>query len=337
MKASLKMQLNSALVLASVIAMSAPAFAQTEQSAETTTKVEKVTPNQVAKKAGEADVDEVITNRKLRAETGAKSKYSFSTTLGYSGGTVNNPGSAVRPNISSTVYVPANASLSGTLGMKYKISSLQSISADVGITSYTPFHSGQEKSLKDRTTIADPSLTYQVVYQAAGIQNVSALSLGYTTNKKYRETVGQVAGISFGQTAIYDFGGSVWSVGLAGELGYTAFDKDRNIATVDEDDNGVKTPSTLGKQQGDYSIALYPFAEVNISESLNFRTVFRPWVFEHNRSSNFGEISRATYTQSVGLGISVTRDIYLYPNVQFAPLNLKADRTNVGLSLNLNI
>ena len=329
MKASLKMQLNSALVLASVIAMSAPAFAQTEQSAETTTKIENVTPNEVAKKAGEADVDEVITNRKLRAETGAKSKFSFSTALSYSGGTINNPGSAKRPNIASTVYVPQDASLSGSLGMKYKISSLQSLSADVGITSYTPFHGGQTKSLQDRTTIADPSLTYQTVYQAAGIQNVSALSLGYTTNKKYRETVGQVGGLSFSQTAIYDFGGSIWSVGLAGEAGYTAYDKSKTDLDADGE--------LLGKSQSDYYVALYPFAEVNISESLNIRTVFRPWIFEHARSEAFGDIARAPYTQSVGIGVSVTRDIYVYPNIQFAPLNMSADRTNVGLSLNLNI
>jgi hypothetical protein len=41
--------------------------------------------------------------------------------------------------------------------------------------------------------------------------------------------------------------------------------------------------------------------------------------------------------QSAGLGISVTRDIYLYPNVQFIPEDVRSDRTNVGVSANINL
>lgn len=326
----MKMQLNSALILASVLALSTQAHAQSEtQSAETKAKMENVTPNQPAKKPGEADVDDVITNRKLRAETGSKSKYSFSTALSYNGGTINNPGSASRPNIASTVYVPLRAALSGTIGGKYKISSLQSLSADVGIKIYKPFHKDDKVSFKDRTTVADPSLTYQVVYQAAGIQNVSSITGTVTTDSDVKDQTGQLGTVAFSQTAIYDFGGSAWSVGLAGEAGYNAFNKDKYDVLADG--------SRMGEQQSDYYLALYPFAEVNISDKLNLRTVFRPWIFEHVRSESFGNIGRAPYTQSIGLGISVSRDLYLYPNVQFAPLNLQADRTNVGLSVNLNI
>lgn len=324
------MQLNALILAAGVLALSTPVHAAEEtQSAESKAKIEAVAPNAPEKKAGEADVDDVITNRKLRAETGAKSKYSFSTALSYSGGTLKNPGADVRPNISSTVFVPLQPALAGSLGGKYKISSLQSLSADVGIKIYKPFHSDAKKNFRERTTVADPSLTYQVVYQAAGIQNVSSVSLGVTTDSAYRDSIGQVGSIGLSQTAIYDFGGSIWSVGLAGEVGYTTFDKDKNQLDAD----GAR----LGENQSDYSVALYPFAEVNISEKLNLRTVFRPWIYEHVRSESFGNISRAPYTQSVGVGISVTRDIYLYPNVQFAPLNLQSDRTNVGMSLNLNI
>lgn len=320
--------LNSALAIASFFAMTAPAFAQTEQSAETTTKMENVKPNAPEKKAGEADVDEVITNRKLRAETGAKSKYSFSTALSYNGGTVKQPGSDTRPNIASTAFVSLRPALAGTLGGKYKISSLQSLSADVGVRIYRPFHSDPKQNFRERTTVADPSLTYQIVYQAAGIQNVSSATVQYTTDNDYKD-VGQVGAAALSQTAIYDFGGSIWSMGLAGEVGYTAYNK--GFAELDRSGDAV------GPQQSDYQVALYPIAEVNISEKLNLRTVFRPMIFEHSRMSNFGEIKRAPYTQSVGVGISVTRDIYVYPNVQFAPVTFSWDRTNVGMSLNLNI
>lgn len=326
-----KMQLNSALILASVFALSTQALAQeseTTQAAETTTKIENVTPNLVEKKPGEADTDEVITNRKLRAETGSKSKYSFSTTLSYSGGTIKDPGSDVRPNIASTAFVPLQPALGGSVGAKYRISALQSLSADVGVTIYKPFHSDSKRNFRQRTTVANPSLGYQVLYKTAGIQNVTSVGIGYTTDSEYRE-IGDFGGISLSQTAIYDFGGSAWSVGLAGTVGYTYYDKDKNAL----DAGG--TP--LGFSQTDYELGLYPFAEVTISEKLNIRTVFRPFIFQHSKMKNFGEIDRAPYTQSVGIGISVTRDMFLYPNVQFAPLNMSSDRTNVGMSLNLNI
>lgn len=324
------MHLNSALILAGVLALSTQGHAQTDtQTPETTTTIDSVAPNAPEKKAGEQDADEVITNRKLRAETGSKSKYSFSTTLNYLGGTVRDPGSDVRPNIASSVFVPLQPALSGTVGGKYRISALQSISADVGLRIYRPFRTGEKKSFGERTTVANPSATYQVLYKAGGIQNVSSVSVGVTTDSVLREAVGELGGVSISQTAIYDFGGSSWSVGVAGEIGYTAYDKDKNQL----DSEG----KALGQSQSDYSVALYPFAEVTISEKLNLRTVFRPFIFEHLRSESFGNIGRAPYTQSVGLGISVTRDIFLYPNVQFAPLNLQSDRTNVGMSLNLNI
>lgn len=302
---------------------------EAQKASESTTKIDAVTPKDApVRKEGEQDTDEVITNRKLRAETGAKSKYSFSAALSYSGGTVNNPGSDVRPNIGASAFVPIQPALGGSLGGKYRLSATDSLSADVGITIYKPFHDDKKKSFIKRTTVSDPSLTYQTLYKWAGVQNVSSVSLGVTTNEQYRD-IGQVGGISFSQTAIYDFGGSKFSAGLAFEAGYTAFDKDKN----DLDKDG----ELLGLSQSDYSFAFYPFAEVEISEKLNLRTVFRPFIFEHVRAKNFGELQRNVFTQSFGLGISVTRDIFLYPNVQFAPEDMRADRTNVGLSANINI
>ena len=40
--------------------------------------------------------------------------------------------------------------------------------------------------------------------------------------------------------------------------------------------------------------------------------------------------------QSMGIGMAVTRDIYLYPNVQFLPLDMRSDLTNVGMSANIS-
>jgi hypothetical protein len=319
----MKAQLTKSLVLAGLLAVSTSAFAETTETpaAETTTKIEDVTPNAPVKKEGEADVDEVITNRKLRAETGSKNLYSFSAALGYNGGTINNPMSDVRPNISSAVFDPAQPALSGSIGGKYKISALQSLSVDVGVLVRKPFHGDDKKNFRERTTVSNPSLTYQVVYQAAGIQNVTSVSGTWTTDEAYR-AIGDVGTIGFGQTAIYDFGGSKFSAGLAFDASYTAFDNN------DE---------ALREAQSDYQFGFYPFAELVLNDTLNLRTVFRPFTFQHVRAEPFGNVVRNVNTQSFGLGISVTRDIYLYPNIQFVLEDARAERTNVALSANINI
>lgn len=319
----MKVQLTKSLVLVGLLAVSTSAFAETTETtaAETTTKIEDVTPNAPEKKEGEADVDQVITNRKLRAETGSKNLYSFSAALGYNGGTINNPMSDVRPNIASAVFDPAQPAMSGTVGGKYKLSELQTLSVDVGVLIRKPFHSDAKKNFRERTTVSNPSLTYQVVYQAAGIQNVTQVYGVWTTDEAYR-AIGDVGTIGFGQTAIYDFGGSKFSAGLAFDASYTMFDNNDEALRAD---------------QADYQFGFYPFAELVLNDSLNLRTVFRPFTFQHVRSEPFGNIVRNVNTQSFGLGISVTRDIYLYPNIQFVLEDVRAERTNVALSANINI
>ncbi|HMO43919.1 MAG TPA: hypothetical protein PKB04_11505, partial [Phenylobacterium sp.] len=68
-------------------------------------------------------------------------------------------------------------------------------------------------------------VSYSVMYKAAGIQNVSSVGLtAYTTD--YLRKNGYLAGLDLSQTAIYDFGGSIVSVGLSLSLAASAFDKD---------------------------------------------------------------------------------------------------------------
>jgi hypothetical protein len=165
--------------------------------------------------------------------------------------------SDVRPNIASAVFDPAQPALSGSIGGKYKISALQSLSVDVGVLVRKPFHGDDKKTFRERTTVSNPSLTYQVVYQAAGIQNVTAVSGTWTTDEAYR-AIGDLGTIGFGQTAIYDFGGSKFSAGLAFDASYTVFDKN------DE---------ALRGDQSDYQFGFYPFAELVLNDTLNLRTV----------------------------------------------------------------
>lgn len=307
------------LIACTMVAANAAQAEESSQTAETSAKIEDVKVNEVERKEGEVDTDEVITNRKLRAETGAKKKYSFSSSVSYNGGTVEDPLADVRPNITAGAGTQISPRLSASVGMNYRISSLQSLSASVGIGVDKPFHSDKNKSFGERTSVSNPGVSYSVMYKAAGIQNVSSVGLtAFTTD--YLRTNGYVAGLDLGQTAIYDFGGSNVSVGLSLSVSASAFDKDG----PDLD-------------QGDFSVGAFPFFEYVINDSLNFRTLVG-FMADHSRTEAdmFTWIPNKVY-QSAGLGISVSRDIYLYPNVQFIPEDVRSDRTNVGISANINL
>ena len=128
------------------------------------------------------------------------------------------------------------------------------------------------------------------------------------------------------QTVLADLGSSKWSAGL--QAGVSLY------AT-----NGAISPefAANGIVQDDYTLALYPFAEYSISDRYSFRTVFGYFVEDHVKGDQSGALQAETPYQSMGIGISLTRNVYLYPNVQFTPFDIRADRTNVALSANMSV
>src|ERR1035437_5740298 len=103
-----------------VLSFSARAFAAEEKKksdAESALKIENVS-GQKNKVAG--DIDEEISNAKLRAESGSKSKYSLSTTIQYTGGAISSPFAAERPNLSGLPGMQTLSSLSGRLNGRYR-------------------------------------------------------------------------------------------------------------------------------------------------------------------------------------------------------------------------
>jgi hypothetical protein len=90
--------------------------------------------------------------------------------------------------------------------------------------------------------------------------------------------------------------------------------------------------------QANYSFAFYPELEYQITDKINFRTLLGLWSYEHIRSaSGPNTYFHDKIYQSVGLGFSITRDIFLYPNIQFLPDDIKSRLTNVGLTATINV
>lgn len=298
-----------------------------DSSSETKAKMQDVKPSKLEQ---QQDTDEIITNKKLRAETGSKSKYSISAGLGYNGGSIEKPGDRIRPNIRGAAGTTALASLAGSIEGKYRMSSQSSIGVGGSFRVLTPF---QDDITKDkvkrgdrsiqRSNVQDPYVSYTYLYRGPmDTQAVTSVGANATTTDFDRNVLGQMGSASVSQTMIKDLGPSGLSLGLALELSYSMFDKFTPEAKADS---------------SDYFVGVYPFLEYGLNDTFNLRTVTGLWQYEHVRSEDAMTFNRNQIYQSFGLGISVTRDIFLYPNVQFLPEDIRADRTNVALSANINV
>lgn len=310
-----------------------------ESSSTSSTKLEAIKKNETpANTTGQADADDVITNRKLRAESGAKKLFSFSADLNYAGGTVKNPGSKIRPNLTGSKGTQATASGSGTIGVKLRLSPLQSLNADIGIGMDTPFHSDAEKSRLERSYIQNPSVGYQVLSKVMGVQSVTNAGVTKGTSN-FSKAYGYDYMTSVGQTLVYDFGGSNFSLGASLQFGYNFFNKSADATIPVKNAEGKTVLKRVGNEQADMSIGFFPMAELVLTDKLNLRTVSGVWMYDHDRDQSNKMIwgKKQVVYQSIGLGVSVTRDIYLYPNVQFIPDRISVKETNVAVSATINL
>lgn len=333
----MKVTLLTALLL-SAFAMNAQAQEE-NQSANTTsaTASELQKPEEKQK-----DIDEEITNPRLRASLGAKSKFSFKSSLGYNGGSVEKPFDQIRPAYRVSQDEQALTSISGGIGMNYRATMRDNISLSAGLTLSNPFHGDMTRDkfldprpnqrarglTKNRIDIANPSIGWSRGYKAFGMQMITSAGYTYFTTEDATELYQATGGYSLGHTILADMGQSKWQAGFSLSLGETLY-KGQMAEALQQ----------RGIQQGTFSFGLYPFAEYQFSDRYAFRTVFGYFDYTNYKADKFNDevLIRNTPYQSMGIAISVTRDIYLYPNVQFIPEDLKPGRTNVALSTNINL
>lgn len=280
------------------------------------------------------DVDELITNKKMRAESGSKSRWSLSSELSYDGGSLEKPLAEDRPNIAGATGTTTKALLGGSVSTKYNINTRDSLSAGVGVRWIAPLTTDKPKNYNgDRVDAQNPFITYQHFYKWSGIQSVFQLQPQAYTNSN-QTNLGYVAALTAAQNNIYELGQSGVSLGLYLFAQGNAYNKTGSIGTPGSEDYiaDVRT------EQSDYLFGASPFVEYVINDRFNLRTVFNAFNFQHLRSeARNTTFDQNTWTQSFGLGISITRDVFLYPNVQFVPDFARNDRTNVGLLANVNV
>ena len=265
-------------------------------------------------------VDELITNANLRAYSGSTSRWSLSNSITYDGGTVSSPFAEARPNIAGASATSVDTDINDQLSIKLSLNPLDSILLGVGIRKMAPFtgsgpsagfYAGGGKDMD----IFDPSLTLQRVYKFLSIQAVAQIQYTHYTREDIRSTDGGDLGqnLTFDQENIYEIG----RFSIGGSIGF-----------------GGNLPTEYGPDFSRYQFWFLPYVEYKLSDKFNLRTVANIWYYEIYA---LGGLIRDTYTESVGLGCSISRDFFLYPNVQFLPSNTQKGLTNVGLTATINL
>lgn len=277
------------------------------------------------------DIDVDITNAKLRAESGSKSKWSIKADINYNGGNLETPFGPVRPNYAGISSQDNSTSIAGTIAVAYRWNKSDAVRAGTGVLVLTPFQNSWEDVTNSngvrKTDISNPYLEYSRAMRLGKYQNIFDTYYQQYTQSAYTNA-NYVGVYDINHTVLYKFDPTEWELGLVVDANYTFFSDGK-------DPSDTHTNPENGRV--DYAIGFFPVVEYAFNERYSFRTVFRFLTFDHYRSDDPWTFYRELYTQSVGVGIAVTRDVYLYPNIQFAPEHLSPERTNVGLNTTINI
>lgn len=318
-------------LLTLVMVISASAFAAPKKKAATAPAEGQTTIqlDEAAEKKNKVDgnIDEEITNKKLRTESGSKSKYSLSTNLIYNGGSVNEPFAAERPNLYASSGIETKTAMALGASIRYRANKNDSFTLGVTAGAITPLQGDVNKG--QQFQLYDPSLGYSRAFQAMGLQNIFGAGVSYGTSK-VSVANDKVGDIGVGHTVMKTFKNGV-SLGGAVQFDYNFY------STGAGDNKNNRISGYGGDSRTDWSLGLYPMFEYEFTDKLSFRTVFRYTSWFHNLGDDNDSILKEVGTQSMGLGWSVTRDIYLYPNIQFLWQDIDSERTNVAVNMTANI
>lgn len=300
------------------------------ESKKTTENSTKVKASELKSEKKE-DIDKEITNARMRAASGSKKKYSMSLGLSYTGGSIEQPFGAIRPSIYGIPSSDPRTYVSASINGRYRLNKRSSITAGFGMAVNTPFHGDVvvtdettgKKVKYDQVDIQNVGLGYSYSAKLGEFQTSSSVSLGLGTSAASQKK-DYIAGLSASFTALKSaIAGSKLSAGLSTSVGKSFYDR-----------------ALVPGKEVEWRMGVYPFAEYGLTDKLSLRTVIGVMNFSKIKGINTNNVFGLTKTrdyQSVGLSTSIARDIWIYPNVQFNPVDFDKDLTNFAVSATINL
>lgn len=287
-------------LLMSTAAWSAP---QADANSESTIQMED------AKPAVSAEQPEV-TNAKVKAMSGSRSKFSLQAELTYQGASIEEPFSNKRPNPDNAVVVP-QSELSGNLGMAYRFDEKSSLGLGTGVTFVNPAEEGFNES-----EVSVPYLKYKRTYKAFGVEQITTAKFRYYTGR-YRKS-GQDTAYTLLQYMAYPIGESAWTLGA--DLGATYWANSRRVDDLP-----------------DYGWGATPFVEYKLSDKFGLTTSVTVGGTHYVRNDGAWNLTSDTIYGDFGVSMAFTDDINVTPKVVYYPDNMKPESTTVAVSAIINM
>ncbi len=266
------------------------------------------------------DLDQEVQDIKLRANSGAKSKYSTSLYFTYLGASLSDPGGDERPNVGKSKN-PSPVRVSGNAGLRYRMNKNESFYAATGFSQSRPFHRKENSQANEELDINTPHIVYNETSAIEDWQLSSGIRLYFHT-LEYERAIGQVATLGYSLTSLNRIGLSRFEGGVTLSATATAFDE---------------SSARLRQIQSDYSLSLTPSLQYNKTGRVNFYTSLNLVNYSHFRSEQAFRFEAGTITQTIGLGFAAIRDFYISPYLSFEPEQLDSDKTAVNLNATINL
>jgi hypothetical protein len=252
--------------------------------------------------------DTEITDAKMKADAGSLSIISLRFNLSYYGPSPTNLNALDQPNPDSVV-APTATAISGSVGGRYRLNPSTTISLYAGVSDLYAFHPRQNLDINS------PTLSYDKIFRLAGIQMLSSPSLTFVTQKVYRNA-GEVAGLNYNLSGVYNLGESRFAIGSDNVIGYYFFGR------------GYQAHDGKVRRM---NLSLAPFVKYNWSDQLNLNTSTGFNLYNLRRDRPLTSYDSRTVTQKLGLGYAFNRDVYISPYLMFYPSRPRISETTLNL------
>lgn len=263
---------------------------------------------------GKHEDAKILTDSKLRADDGSLSKWSFKGNFSYSGPTIGNLGAADLPNPSGKAG-NYRQRISGSFSNRYRISPVEAVSFGTGLTFNHPFHG------LSRTDVNNPFFSYDRALRSGNLQMRTSPGITIVTAPDYA-AIGEVAGLSWINSAVYNVGSSGLALSLDTTLYWWYFNR--------EIQKGDRPSDT-------WSFMWIPGFKYNFSDGLNVYTNFGLNIANPRSNPNKSVLLNDLVTWRAGASYAYGRDIYIAPYVQTYTDRISSDSTTINFSVTFNL
>ncbi len=256
-----------------------------------------------------------ITDSKIRAESGSRSRYSAKFNLSYFGPTLNDASTKSQPNPDNS-NAPKSTALGGSVSTRFRLDKSSSLGFGTGVKAVTPNYGF------NRFDVNNPYLNYDYTQKIGSAQIRNALGVSAITIPEYKN-IGETAALNLDQSIAYQIAASPFFVTLDTSLSYYLYNRGYNP--------GPTKKGGDGKAQR-YSFQALPGLKYRMSDSLSLSTSVAIGTYNPRSHESSLILWRSSVTQRVAMGWAITRDVYIQPYFDLYPQALAIDTTTVNIT-----